>query len=416
MQNESFFKLLREPPYFLLHDQTMRLSPHVLRPWLYFDTQFFPYSPPAGLQRPKRKLILTDLAWNHPDQTWALSKFPRSLRMRELLQAYIDHPDFDPTFSWTRHLQRKVDIDPSVEYVVLLDIETCFEINYPKYGANLPTSSDPLGGRLLDAAGDHPCFHFGSCKDYIKRVLQAPLFQQHNNTTSTLVYIDCKSDGPETRVRKELFNSTTQLSVVSLDADIDQLVADADMGLPPPTVKPIILTNPAREAIRNSCQAESHRPYFLTFVGSGGRGPRKELFKLHNGNDVILMEAHEFREQTNETFASLLQKSVFAATPRGDNRYSYRFTEVLSAGGIPVVHSDGWVLPFNPKLVDWTKCAVVIPEARFNETLDILHRIPRNKRCQMRRYCYEIYQNYMVNAEANIAGILDTLDALHGTK
>ena len=102
-----------------LNDRTIRLSPNVRRPWVS-------YHQGETVERPKRKLILTDFGWNHPNQTYALSSFSRSIRSRELLQGYVDHPDFDPFFKWSDSVEGEIAIDPTMEYVVLMDIESKF--------------------------------------------------------------------------------------------------------------------------------------------------------------------------------------------------------------------------------------------------------------------------------------------------
>ena len=73
-------------------------------------------------------------------------------------------------------------------------------------------------------------------------------------------------------------------------------------------------------------------------------------------------KASEFNQSalSQLTYQEALQQTVFALAPRGDNKFSYRFTEVLSAGAILVVHADDWVWPFRPELIDWD--AVIFPK------------------------------------------------------
>ena len=98
---------------------------------------------------------------------------------------------------------------------------------------------------------------------------------------------------------------------------------------------------------------------------------------------------------SNYTYEDGLRQSVFALAPRGDNKFSYRFQEIMSAGAIPVVHADDWIWPFRPELVNWTECAVILPEKDAGQTtIDYLDRISLEDRCRMRQACQRIYQQY----------------------
>ena len=186
------------------------------------------------------------------------------------------------------------------------------------------------------------------------------------------------------------------------------------MGLPPPAPNPVVLTREQTHDIV-TCQAEETRPFLLTFVGNFRHRTRQKLKLLTNDKDVLITR-RGMENKFNGTFHELLALSKFAAAPRGDNKFSYRLTEVLSGGSIPVIHADSWVLPFRKELVDWTECALHIPEADVNKTLDILAQIDDKKRCQMRQKCYEIYNKYMRTEEGTIAGIIESLEMVaHNT-
>jgi hypothetical protein len=114
-------------------------------------------------------------------------------------------------------------------------------------------------------------------------------------------------------------------------------------------------------------------------------------------------------------FGDLLKQSVFAGAPAGDNKYSYRFTEVLAAGAIPVVHSDGWLLPFRPSVANWTECLLHLPESTANDTVKILRRITPKQRCRMRRRCWEIYTDYISSSDGTLRGILESLETVEPT-
>src|SRR6202008_449314 len=60
---------------------------------------------------------------------------------------------------------------------------------------------------------------------------------------------------------------------------------------------------------------------------------------------------------TDPGFGRLLANSNFAFVPRGDALFSYRLAEVMSFGCIPVILSDGWVLPFD-RILAWQDLAL----------------------------------------------------------
>ncbi len=93
--------------------------------------------------------------------------------------------------------------------------------------------------------------------------------------------------------------------------------------------------------------------------------------------------------------------------------FTYRFTEILSAGTIPVIHSDGWVLPFRPELIDWqNECAVISPEIEMNHTVKRLRSMNATERCERQQRCFELYQQYIATPEGVLAGILEGLERM----
>jgi hypothetical protein len=138
--------------------------------------------------------------------------------------------------------------------------------------------------------------------------------------------------------------------------------------------------------------------------------------------------------------------SKYSATPRGHSKFSYRFSEVMSGGSIPVILADDWLLPFRPEAVDWEKCkfkiafvwytfekacfvflilfvfvvllhigAVIIPERQANQTLGILQGISKEEECKKRQACWDIYQKYMADDTKVIAGLIDGWESIFST-
>lgn len=79
------------------------------------------------------------------------------------------------------------------------------------------------------------------------------------------------------------------------------------------------------------------------------------------------------------------------------------------AGTIPVVYSDGWLPPFNKKVVDWDKCAVFVPEAKCKQTLDVLREMPRDVICEMQKCAIDTWDKYVAQRSGWLRGILESL-------
>ena len=115
--------------------------------------------------------------------------------------------------------------------------------------------------------------------------------------------------------------------------------------------------------------------------------------------------------QTQDIYYKLLMDSVFAASPRGDNLYSVRLAEILSAAAVPVIYADGWVLPYTKDVVDWSDLAVILPQKNVNQTLDVLRSISDEERCKMQQRILTFYQQYVANSTGRLCGVLKVLDA-----
>lgn len=100
--------------------------------------------------------------------------------------------------------------------------------------------------------------------------------------------------------------------------------------------------------------------------------------------------------------------SLYLST--GDNLFSYRFSEVMACGSIPVVYADGWVFPFGKDLINWTDVAVIINEDDILKTISILSQISEEQRCRMRQKVVEIYRKYIETGRGTIMGIIENFE------
>jgi hypothetical protein len=163
------------------------------------------------------------------------------------------------------------------------------------------------------------------------------------------------------------------------------------------------------------------RDALASFQGAGSHPVRRALERLHDGKDFIikLVEPAAYAGRidiesgtSDGDYASLLDRSVFAFVPRGDALFSYRLLEAMARGAIPVILSDGWVLPFD-RLVDWPACSI-----SFHH--EAVHRIPETLRCftpdeivRLQTNVRDIYSRFFGDLDRIVATLLEEAELLY---
>ena len=132
-----------------------------------------------------------------------------------------------------------------------------------------------------------------------------------------------------------------------------------------------------------------NRRFLLTFRGTRSErsdAMRNELYRIHNGKDIVLLLAcrwfgvnEEFdysipdmncatQEKSFQeyTFTELSVESKFALIVEGFGYNSFRLTEMMSAGSIPVICVDHYVLPY-ADILDWENFSIRVPEHKFEQ-------------------------------------------------
>ena len=141
-----------------------------------------------------------------------------------------------------------------------------------------------------------------------------------------------------------------------------------DISLPPP------FTDDPKRFRYIPTSTRLNRTLFLSFKGSLDthtirRRVKKELHNPIEGVQILS------REDTSFEYWQLLSTTEFALVLRGHVSFSYRYSEVVCSGAIPVLISDEWVPPLED-LTPFLEYGVRIPEAQYVDTVRILKRIP----------------------------------------
>ena len=145
------------------------------------------------------------------------------------------------------------------------------------------------------------------------------------------------------------------------------------------------------------------RKYLLSFKGNIFPWPQiwwqhrwlaTEYWNINDTDVMIDVKCPEWgKDQYTSppsTFGALLLNSTFGFAPGGGGSGSYRFSEVLGLGGIPVVLSD-FLPPMWPDL-DWSGCMVRVSEARIVDLPRILRSISKEEIRSRQQQCKVLFE------------------------
>jgi len=173
------------------------------------------------------------------------------------------------------------------------------------------------------------------------------------------------------------------------------------------------ISMPALAITPGDPHADQPRDVFASFRGFRSHPCRDSLRALHNGRDVIcdVFENRPYaagidrsKDSYDQAYVDLLRRSLFAFVPRGDCNFSYRLLEVMSFGCIPVVLSDGWVLPFD-HVIDWSEISLEFPEAEIPSVIHRLRTVSPRRVAAMQAAIREVYTQRF----ASMAAVTESL-------
>lgn len=237
------------------------------------------------------------------------------------------------------------------------------------------------------------------------------------------IALDCKgyghrpklSDGNESahhRFTPLSLCAPSHVAIACLSCSVQHLRPGLDMGLPPITPKSTLrlsTTPSSAQEVEQRCRAHSQDAMRLaaSFRGNAKHGSpvrshlRSHLMRTVHGATVnsygrISVRLSDALQQgapvTNSTSMTTdLLHSQFGLVPRGDSYFSYRFSEVLAFGIVPVVIADDWALPFD-EIIDWDKASLRVRERELQHLPAMLEALPLDKVCEMRQYAFEVYR------------------------
>jgi hypothetical protein len=174
-----------------------------------------------------------------------------------------------------------------------------------------------------------------------------------------------------------------------------------------PSHQPMVLDDATRESI---CDV-SARDLRASFSGHmDPNAVRKKVFDLRGKSGTEGFHIHEtssFGEQmAGMTYHEMLRRSRTAFVPRGDEHYSFRLTEVVAAGAVPVLIDDDFVPPFGrPDMSEW---AIRVPEADVPSSVAIINSLSDEQFCSFQRNATGIWR-YSRDMDGLVSGLVEGL-------
>jgi len=257
------------------------------------------------------------------------------------------------------------------------------ELNWPVYGGGVWENN-------FARPGENPGSHgrpgnekkIGDCSRRFERLIR----QQYRFETYQRYLLHFGSSGFDRGYELEPAAYTDQRAIIAKgEALIGRHRAGWDISLPPPfTDKPLRFRHIPTSTGTN-------RSILIGFKGDMGTHKlrRKNRDELHNPSRLVFVLSKD-----DDTFEywELLSRSVFALVIRGHVAFSYRFSEVVCSGAIPILISDEWVPPFED-LLSFERYGVRVPEANISSVHDVVLGVSLEKRKQLAeqgsRFCHD---------------------------
>jgi len=212
-------------------------------------------------------------------------------------------------------------------------------------------------------------------------------------------------------------NAYTRSDVIwaKLNLMEDRWRRNQDISLPPPPQHIFIPVPPLNgSAFRDDKYSDGSLgykdegddlKYFLTFKGKFRTHPiRKKLGEMHNPGQGVIIVDSSGPSSKHWDFAEIMTMSKFTLVVKGDVEFSYRYTEAVCSGAVPVLVADGWVPPLQ-SLVPFETYGVRIKEDEIDKMLDVLHS-KWDVMDTLRREAKRVCQEYMGSLERQVESLL----------
>ena len=178
----------------------------------------------------------------------------------------------------------------------------------------------------------------------------------------------------------------------------------------------VSLPTPWTEDVRRyGARTAANRTYLLTFKGTfatahaAGDVRARARAALHNpARGVVIVDAAS-EEGASYDYRLLMYDTLFALILRGDQPYSYRYTEVVCSGSVPVMlSSDGWVTPFS-SLHPFTDYGILVTDAELPGLVVRLRAMPEVEIERLRYAAKQFCMQHLITPHAQTDSMIEAV-------
>lgn len=193
------------------------------------------------------------------------------------------------------------------------------------------------------------------------------------------------------------------------------IVADVSLSAAERSANPRTVSMPALPLVSgDDTTARPQRRILASFQGVNSHPVRAHLARIADGESIVVKLVEKDRHwgrldatrgEIDRDYANLLADSIFAFVPRGDALFSYRLAEVMSFGCIPVILSDGWVLPFD-RTLSWSEMSLTVDSGAVGELPRLLGSLGGEEIRTRQARVADAYRNHFTTLPKIVATML----------
>jgi hypothetical protein len=293
--------------------------------------------------------------------------------------------------------------------------DTAMETNWPRYGN--PKSTYIRGN-------PHDLSKNGSFCAYFDKVMRSAA----NNPNQKLLYINMHPFFRAPLLFRKLRN------VVVADVSLAMFERDLNSNTISMPALPIVFsrsylargerpilasfqgridTHPVRRRLKTLADEKGATFFSLPWrrpKAPDGKGEKRFVVK-DVGINRHIGKVDAVNSKTDPEYENLFLESTFALVPRGDALFSYRLLEAMSFGCIPIIISDGWILPFD-RTIPWEQFSLRIHADAITDLPNILADLSEDDILSRQEKVIAVYSLRLASLDLIIAALIREVEAL----